>query len=56
MRTCTICATNWKESQKEKGFKNHKLIHGCRKCQKGTWAKNSGLGYFDFGDYTPDKG
>lgn len=52
MKTCTICKTHWKDSKREKKNveKNHTLIYGCRRCQKGHWEKNNNHGDFDFGE------
>ena len=57
MKTCCICETHWKDTQKEKRPKesNHILIYGCRKCQKGFWEKNNNKGYFQYGEWIKEK-
>ena len=52
MKTCCICGAKWKDSQKEckPKEKNHTLIYGCRKCQKGHWEKNNNRGDFQYGE------
>ena len=55
MRTCCICGTHWKESDKEKTFKIHSLIYGCHKCYKGHHSKNEKQNYFMFGEFVKEK-
>lgn len=57
MKTCGICGTIWKDSQRENKFKesNHVLIYGCRKCQRGHWEKNNNRGDFNYGEFEKRK-
>jgi hypothetical protein len=53
MKTCCICGTHWKESQRENKNLSSKesLIYGCRKCQKGWGMRDNRQSYYQYGEW-----